>query len=65
MDADDLFPKSVNDPLTMLRRQDLDPLSMEDLNARIAALEAEIARTKAKINFAVNHRASAESLFKR
>jgi Uncharacterized small protein containing a coiled-coil domain len=65
MDADDLFPKSVNDPLVALQRQDLDPLSVEELTGRISALESEIARTKAKINSAVNHRASAESLFKR
>lgn len=65
MDAEDLFPKNVNDPLTALRRQDLDPLSVEELNARIVSLESEIARTKSKINAAVNHRASADSLFKR
>ena len=65
MDADDLFPKGVTDPLTTLGRQDLDPLSIEELNARIERLENEIARVKAKINAAVNPRASAESLFKR
>lgn len=65
MDVDDLFPKGVSDPLIALGRQDLDPLSVEELHARIAALETEILRIKAKINAAVNHRASAESLFKR
>jgi uncharacterized small protein (DUF1192 family) len=65
MEADDLFPKGVIDPLVALRKQDLDPLSVDDLKARIVTLETEIVRTKAKINFAVNHRASAESLFKR
>jgi uncharacterized small protein (DUF1192 family) len=65
MDADDLFPKSVNDPLVALQRQDLDPLSVEELKARIVSLETEIARTRAKIEKAVNHRASAEGLFKR
>ena len=65
MDADDLFPKGVTDPLTALGRQDLDPFSIEELNARIQTLENEIARVKAKINAAVNHRASAEGLFKR
>ena len=39
MDADDLFPKGVTDPLTTLGRQDLDPLSIEELNARIERLE--------------------------
>jgi len=65
MDADDLFPKSVNDPLVALQRQDLDPLSVEELKARIVSLETETARTRAKIEKAVNHRASAEGLFKR
>jgi uncharacterized small protein (DUF1192 family) len=64
MDADDLFPKSVNDPLVALQRQDLDPLSVEELKARIVSLETEIARAKTKIEKAVNHRASAEGLFK-
>jgi len=65
MDLDDLLPKAPGDPLVMLTRQDLDPLSVEELEARIAALEAEIARARQKIAFAVNHRATAESLFKR
>lgn len=65
MDIEDLFPKGASDPLTALMRQDLDPLSVEELEARIAALETEIRRAKAKMNAAVNHRASAESLFKR
>jgi uncharacterized small protein (DUF1192 family) len=65
MDLDDLFPKGVTDPLAAVKRQDLDPLSVEELEARIASLESEIARTKSKIDAAVNHRASAEGLFKR
>ncbi|NIJ09202.1 uncharacterized small protein (DUF1192 family) [Sphingomonas vulcanisoli] len=65
MDLEDILPSSSGDPLAQLVRQDLDPLSVEELNARIAALEGEIARCRAKINFAINHRANAESLFKR
>ncbi|SNS10327.1 Protein of unknown function [Sphingomonas laterariae] len=65
MDVDDNLPKRADDPLTILRLQDLDPLSVTELQARIAALEAEIARTRAKAEAAVNHRASAEALFKR
>ena len=34
-------------------------------DARIAALKAEIARTEAKMEYAVNHKAIAEALFKR
>lgn len=65
MDADEILPRRPGDPLTELTRQDLDPLSVEELQARMSALEGEIARTKAKMEHAVNHRASAEALFKR
>ncbi len=53
-----------DDALNAVVRQDLDPLSVAELEARIATLEGEIARVKAKIQLAVNHKASAESLFK-
>ena len=48
-----------------LTRQDLDPLSIEELNNRIQVLEGEIARVKAKIEPAVNHRATANALFRK
>jgi uncharacterized small protein (DUF1192 family) len=65
MDIEDLFPSKPDDPLAQLAKQDLDPLSLDELHARIAALEAEIARARAKIDFAVHHRASADALFKK
>lgn len=65
MDLDDILPKTPGDPLVALTKQDLDPFSVEELKERIATLEAEIVRVKAKIDHAVNHRANAESLFKR
>ncbi|ARS25868.1 DUF1192 domain-containing protein [Sphingomonas sp. KC8] len=65
MDADDNLPKRRDDLLTLIRLQDLDPFSVDELQARISALEAEIARTRCKIEAAVNHRATAEGLFKR
>jgi len=65
MDMDELSARRPDDPLTLLRKQDLDPLSVEELNLRITALEGEIERTRARLNASVNHRASAESLFKR
>jgi len=65
MDLDDILPRTPGDPLTMLIRQDLDPFSVDELHDRIATLEAEIARCRARIDHAVNHRASAEGLFKR
>ena len=65
MDLDELFPDKPDDPLTLLGKQDLDPLSVEELEARILLLEAEIARVKVKLESSVNFRASAEELFKR
>ena len=65
MDLDDLFPSKPADPLALLAKQDLDPLSVDELHARIEALEAEIVRVRGKIEFAAHHRASAEELFKK
>jgi uncharacterized small protein (DUF1192 family) len=65
MEPDDLSPRRVDDPIGLMARQDLDPLSVTELEARIAACEAEIARARRKLEAAVNHRASADSLFKR
>ena len=65
MDVDDLFPGRPGDPLSLLVKQDLDPFSVEELRGRIEALKAEIARTESRISAATNHRASADSLFKR
>jgi uncharacterized small protein (DUF1192 family) len=65
MDMDELFAKRPEDPLALLRKQDLDPLSVEELNLRIEVLQAEIERARARLQAAVNHRASADALFKR
>lgn len=65
MDKDDDLPRKADDPLTRLLRQDLDPLSVADLEARIRALEGEISRTRLKMESAVNHKATAEALFRR
>jgi len=65
MDAEENLPRRANDPVDLLARQDLDPFSVAELDARIATLEAEIARIRSHIQRAVNHRASADALFKR
>jgi uncharacterized small protein (DUF1192 family) len=65
MDLDELFPGKPDDPLTLLTHQDLDPMSVEELHSRIAALEAEIARCKARIETAVSFRASADAIFRK
>jgi uncharacterized small protein (DUF1192 family) len=65
MDLDELFPDKPKDPLTQLVRQDLDPLSVEELEARIEVLKAEIERVRAKLDASVNFRASADELFRK
>jgi uncharacterized small protein (DUF1192 family) len=65
MDIDDNLPLRRDDPLANLVRQDLDPLSVAELEERIAALKSEIARCEGKIAFATRHRSVADELFKR
>jgi uncharacterized small protein (DUF1192 family) len=65
MDLDELFPDKPADPLAGLVKQDLDPLSIEELNERIATLKAEIARVDAHIERVNRDRSAAEELFKR
>ena len=62
---DDLFSSRPEDPLASLARQDLDPLSQDELDARIVALEAEIERVRAHKEAASRHRSAADALFKR
>ena len=65
MDLDELFPSKPDDPLVALGKQDLDPISIEELHARIETLKAEIARVEAHIDRATKHRSAAEELFKK
>ncbi len=65
MDLDDLLPRKKDDPLALVTREDLDRLSVEELRARIAVLEAEIARTKAKLEGATSFRSAADALFRK
>jgi len=66
MDIDDIAPPPRrNDPLALAVAQDIDHFSVAELDARIAALEAEIARTRGHREKAVKHRASADALFGR
>jgi uncharacterized small protein (DUF1192 family) len=65
MDPDENLPRRNDDPAAQLAKQDLDPLSVSELEERIALLEAEIERCRGKMQRAVNHRASADALFKR
>ncbi|SFN68759.1 Uncharacterized small protein, DUF1192 family [Sphingomonas sp. OK281] len=58
-------PSRPDDLLDALVRQDLDPLSVAELDARITVLQGEIARCQLKKDRAVSHRASADDLFRR
>jgi uncharacterized small protein (DUF1192 family) len=64
VDLDELFPSKPGDPLVELAKQDLDPMSIDELDARIAALRAENARVEAHMSRAQTHRSAAEELFK-
>jgi len=65
MDLDDLFPSKPGDPLVELGKQDLDPMSIEELRARVEALKAEITRVETHMQRAQSHRSAAEELFKK
>lgn len=64
MDLDDLAPRRKDDALTSLTRQDLDPLSVAELEARILLLEAEVERTRSKLKGARDFRSAADALFR-
>jgi uncharacterized small protein (DUF1192 family) len=65
MDIDDLIPRKKDDPLAAIGAQDLDPLSVDELRDRIVRLDAEVARTRAKLDGATKFRSAADSLFKK
>lgn len=65
MDMDDNLPLRGTDPLSQLLRQDLDPLSIDELKERIEALKGEIVRCEAKVGAASSHRTAADALFKK
>ena len=64
MEIDDAPPRP-RDLVAELAAQDLDRLSLAELEGRIATLEAEVARSRAKVAAATRHRASADALFRR
>jgi len=65
MDLDELFPSKPDDPLASLKKQDLDPMSIEELQQRVETLKEEIARVEAHMKRAQDHRSAAEDLFKK
>jgi uncharacterized small protein (DUF1192 family) len=62
---DDDLPRPKDDVLAALLAQDLDRLSVGELDDRIVALEAEVIRTRAKREGANKFRSAADSLFRR
>ncbi|MEE4153306.1 MAG: DUF1192 domain-containing protein [Erythrobacter sp.] len=60
---DDPSPSPVSDAAQALASEDLGPYSQDELAARIALLEAEIARVKAHRDQASASRAAADALF--
>ncbi len=60
MDIDDLEPRKP-----AVKPKDLDGMAITELQDYIGALEAEIARARAKIAAKEAHRTGAASLFKR
>ena len=63
MDLEDLFSDKPKDPLTELARQDLGPMSVAELDERVAALNAEITRVQTHLADTAEHRALADALF--
>ncbi|WP_128891485.1 DUF1192 domain-containing protein [Erythrobacter sp. HKB08] len=62
MDLDDL-PRPKGDAASKLAGEDLGPYSQDELDERIALLEAEIERVKSHRDKASAHRAAADALF--
>ena len=65
MDDDDFFTSRPTDPLSLLVKQDLGPLSQDELAKRIAILKSEIGRVEQHMSAADAHRSAADALFKR
>ncbi len=63
MEESDL-PREKGDAADKLAKEDLAPYSQDELDKRIALLEAEIARVKAHRDKASAHRLAADALFK-
>ena len=66
MDSDDLEPRRRRgEALQALAREDLTLLGIEEIEERITALEAEIARIRDQLSKKQGSRSAAEALFKK
>ena len=64
MDEDDFFSSKPVDPLTLVCKQDLGPLSVAELDERILLLRQEIVRVELHLAESQAHRSAADELFK-
>lgn len=64
MEPDDR-PRPRGDAASLLSSESLDSYSREELDTRIALLEAEIARVAAHRDRAAAHRVAADALFRK
>ncbi len=62
---DEALPKRKSDLLADMQREDLDKLSVAELDDRIAGLKAELARTETKRGAAAAFKSAADALFKK
>lgn len=62
---EDELPAAVPPLLAQLAAEDLDRLSIAELDARIAALAAELARTRTKRAAAADFRQAADAIFRK
>jgi len=65
MDEDDFFSSKPTDPLTLVAKQDLGPISQDELAERIDLLKAEITRVEQHLAESQAHRSAADELFKK
>jgi uncharacterized small protein (DUF1192 family) len=65
MDEDDFFSSKPQDPLTLLVKQDLGPMSQDELAERIETLKGEIRRVEQHMAAVSAHRSAADELFKK
>ncbi|MBB3763324.1 DUF1192 domain-containing protein [Sphingomicrobium lutaoense] len=63
MEEDDDF--APGDPIVEIGREDLDPLSLDELDQRIARLKAEIARVESHKAGKSSHLSAADQLFRK
>ena len=63
MDEEDDF--RPDDPINLLGKEDLDPLSVSELESRVALLKAEIERTEAHKAGKSSHLSAADELFRK